>query len=58
MNISFKIYEFFSTIKIWVLRAKSFLIHLYCPRSVNPHIFADPDPGCENVTDQDPDQLH
>ena len=44
----FKIYSFFNKQKM--LRAKSFF---YClgSRSVDPHIFADPDPGSKNVAD-------
>ena len=51
----------FSTIQIWVLSAKDFFavfadILTFGSGSVDPHTFADPDPGSQNVAD--PDLMH
>ena len=48
----------FSIVQIWVLRVNFFFFWLiFYP--VDPHIFADPDPGSQNSADPtDPDPKH
>ena len=55
----------FSIVQIWVLRVTfffmQFLVNTLPLRSgsMDPHIFADPDPGTENLADPtDPDPKH
>ena len=54
------IISLFSIVQIWILRVNFFLQFLVDilpleSGSVDPHIFADPDPGSQNLTDPDPD---
>ena len=52
------IISLFSIVQIWVLRVKCFFLQFlvdYFPLgsgSVDPHIFADPDPGSQNLADR------
>ena len=55
----------FSIVQIWVLRVRILLLQFLVDilplgsGSVNPHIFADPDPGRQNLADPtDPDPKH
>ena len=55
----------FSKVQIWVLRLKNFYLQFLVnilplgSGSVDPHIFADPDPGSQNLADpMDPDPKH
>ena len=55
----------FLIVQIWVLREKKFLLQFLVDilplgsESVDPHIFADPDPGSQNLADPtDPDPKH
>ena len=44
----------FSKVQIWVLGVKKSFFYFLLPLgsgSVNPHIFADPDPGSKNLED-------
>ena len=60
------IISLFSIVQIWVLRVKIFLLLQFLvdilpfgSGSVDPHIFADPDPGSQNLADpKDPDPKH
>ena len=59
------IISLFSIVKIWVLRLKFFFLQFLVDilslgsGSVDPHIFADPDPGSQNLADlTDPDPKH
>ena len=61
------ILSLFSIVQIWGLRVKfvflQFLVDILPlgSGSVDPHIFADPDPGSQNLadpTDPDPDPKH
>jgi len=51
-----KISLFFSKIQIWVLGVKKFLVDILPlgSGSVDPHVFADLDPGSQNLTDPNP----
>ena len=61
------IISLFSIVQIWVLRVKFFFLQFlvdilpFGSGSVNPHIFADPDPGSQNLavpTDPYPGPKH
>ena len=59
------IISLFSIVQIWVLRVNFLLLQFlvdFLPLvsgSVEPHIFADPDPGSQNLADPtDPDPKH
>ena len=53
------IISLFSIVQIWVLGVNIFLLQFLVDMlplgsgSVDPHIFADPDPGSQNLTDPD-----
>ena len=56
---------FFSKVQFLVLGVKKFFLQFLVdilplgPESVDPHIFADPDPGSQNLADPtDPDPTH
>ena len=63
-NQEINIISLFSIVQIWILRVKFFLQFLVDilplgTGSVDPHIFADPDPGSQNLADPtDPDPKH
>ena len=50
----------FSIVQTWVLRVKFLFLQILVDilplgsGSVDPHIFADPDPGSQNLADPDP----
>ena len=55
-NQEINIISLFSIVQIWILRVKIFLQFLVDilplgSGSVDPHIFADPDPGSQNLAD-------
>ena len=57
------IISLFSIVQIWVVRVNFFLQFLVDilplgSGSVDPHIFADPDPGSQNRADPNPDPKH
>ena len=51
------LYSLFSIVQVWVLRLNFFLLQFLVDilplgsGSVDPHIFADPDPGSQNLAD-------